>query len=38
MADKKIRESDNKAQDEFHCEEIDHTEIEIVQVRLLQGR
>lgn len=34
MANKKIRESDNKAQEEFHCEEIDHNEIEIVQVRI----
>lgn len=33
MADKIIRESDNKPED-FHCEEIDHNEIEIVQVRV----
>lgn len=34
MADKKNREPDNKAPEEFHCEEIDHNEIEIVQVRM----
>lgn len=37
MADKKFRESDNKPQhhdEDFHCEEIDHAEIEIVQVRM----
>lgn len=32
MADKRIRDSDNKT-DEFHCEEIDHNEIEILHVR-----
>lgn len=33
MADKIIRDSDNKSED-FYCEEIDHNEIEIVQVRV----
>lgn len=32
MADNKLREIDNK-NDEFLCEEIDHNEIEIIQVR-----
>lgn len=32
MADKKIRDSDNKTED-IHCEEIDHNEVEIIQVR-----
>lgn len=32
MADKKFRESDK--QEDFHCEEIDHNEVEIVQVRM----
>lgn len=31
MANKKFRESD-KSKDEFHCEEIDYNEIEIVQL------
>lgn len=35
MADKKLRDFDNKS-DDFHCEEIDHSEIEIVQVRRLK--
>jgi hypothetical protein len=33
MSDKKVL--DNKAQEEFHYAEIDHSEIEFVQVRLV---
>lgn len=36
MADKKFRETDKfpHHEENFHCEEIDHNEIEIVQVRV----